>query len=595
MSSANAAHASGVMELAHPNGQWDARPSDNTPAGAHSYRSDFTTAEPTYHSVASNYHADVGPAQGHYVSAVEEVPNHNYSSANSAVAAMPAAMYRPHSPLGATSSPNYKAGYGQTLDTSVNLAARNNSISSSVASGNDYSSSWSSTSPTMSQPGTRNNSIYSLDGHMGHVAINPQSDSSRFGQAISGTYVDRRFSLDERSRPLDGGTGSLLPARNPHGASTNGRHWPWGAGGTGGAGSSAQPAARASYDYGYNSFARPSQASGYNTAYDSLGALPDAAGRLRSMSSSAASGRHGVGGPLSAANGMAMSHYGSHLDLMGPIDAHAPGGMGIGGPQIGPGGGVTRRAKFKRSRTGCLICRKRKVKCSQDGTPCKQCRIGKRECFYEDNPPKRKRKGKTEAKDPSAHGLLKHHSSGLTGKSMSSTTPTDLYGQTTAPAPGVAFHMPFGSHDHAVAGAPAHYAAPASHEDVHTPTFGSAGWPVPPGAAHHRDSFSEQGPSYDGSLDSAASANTTAAYAHRPSFDASSAPGAVAALHDREAHAVAHHGHGPNGGPQGLGHVMHPSTSGHAQQGGEAMWYANGSHHDQGRIVYAGGPSTVHA
>ena len=59
--------------------------------------------------------------------------------------------------------------------------------------------------------------------------------------------------------------------------------------------------------------------------------------------------------------------------------------------------GSTRRAKFRRSRTGCMVCRKRKVKCDQDGQPCKQCRIGKRDCHYEENPPKRKRKGKGEA------------------------------------------------------------------------------------------------------------------------------------------------------------------------------------------------------
>ncbi|MCO5549533.1 hypothetical protein L7F22_003005 [Adiantum nelumboides] len=55
--------------------------------------------------------------------------------------------------------------------------------------------------------------------------------------------------------------------------------------------------------------------------------------------------------------------------------------------------GTHRRIKFRRSRTGCLVCRKRKVKCDQDGLPCKQCRFGKRDCHYEENPlPKRRRK-----------------------------------------------------------------------------------------------------------------------------------------------------------------------------------------------------------
>ncbi|PWN35189.1 uncharacterized protein FA14DRAFT_154614 [Meira miltonrushii] len=55
--------------------------------------------------------------------------------------------------------------------------------------------------------------------------------------------------------------------------------------------------------------------------------------------------------------------------------------------------GTHRRIKFRRSRTGCLVCRKRKVKCDQDGLPCKQCKFGKRDCHYEENPlPKRRRK-----------------------------------------------------------------------------------------------------------------------------------------------------------------------------------------------------------
>ncbi|PWN45263.1 hypothetical protein IE81DRAFT_344952 [Ceraceosorus guamensis] len=59
------------------------------------------------------------------------------------------------------------------------------------------------------------------------------------------------------------------------------------------------------------------------------------------------------------------------------------------------GAGTHRKQKFQRSRTGCLICRRRKVKCSQDGLPCKQCRIGNRDCHYDESQPKQpsKRRG----------------------------------------------------------------------------------------------------------------------------------------------------------------------------------------------------------
>ncbi|KAE8204947.1 hypothetical protein CF328_g781 [Tilletia controversa] len=83
------------------------------------------------------------------------------------------------------------------------------------------------------------------------------------------------------------------------------------------------------------------------------------------------------------------------------------------------GAGTTRRAKFKRSRTGCMVCRKRKVKCSQDGTPCKQCRIGKRECYYEANPGKRKRRSRSRTGSMVVPGSGEgHHSGGSMGGGM---------------------------------------------------------------------------------------------------------------------------------------------------------------------------------
>lgn len=129
--------------------------------------------------------------------------------------------------------------------------------------------------------------------------------------------------------------------------------------------------------YGANTSMQP--AYGYDA-----NAMSAMSPRYRSMSSSAASGRaygNAYGPPGTAAHAVAAMGYG-----MAP---HLGPGMMLEGDLPG-GPGPARRAKFKRSRTGCLVCRKRKVKCSQDGTPCKQCRIGKRDCHYDDSPQKKK-------------------------------------------------------------------------------------------------------------------------------------------------------------------------------------------------------------
>lgn len=103
----------------------------------------------------------------------------------------------------------------------------------------------------------------------------------------------------------------------------------------------------------------------------------------------------------------------------------------------GSAAGTTRRTKFRRSRTGCMVCRKRKVKCDQDGLPCKQCRIGQRDCHYENNPPKRKRKAKTDSQEtstsdetPTKHSSLsKDRVSVKTGSGSSSRASSNGVGQ----------------------------------------------------------------------------------------------------------------------------------------------------------------------
>ncbi|KAN0060151.1 hypothetical protein ACQY0O_008125 [Thecaphora frezii] len=302
----------------------------------------------------------------------------------------------PHSPLS-----SYRGSFSHHPQMGM-PHHRQDSISS-ISSPHDVNGSWAPSSPGLAP--SRHASIYSLNGQFDQVgltsgSIDGSSGSShmyetspplpaqvRYAQAQAAD--SRRFSLDERSiRPQPGmGKPGMISAE--YQTPGSGRQWPWGASQSGGthgrhASVSAAPPPQ-SYDYSRMSYSGvvPSNVPPSPYGYDSMSTMSPT--RYRSMSSSAASGRpygasYGVPGSAAhaAAIGYGMApHLGSGMMMEGDIP---------GGP------GPARRAKFKRSRTGCLVCRKRKVKCSQDGTPCKQCRIGKRDCHYDENPQKRKTK-----------------------------------------------------------------------------------------------------------------------------------------------------------------------------------------------------------
>lgn len=274
---------------------------------------------------------------------------------------------------------------------------RQDSISS-ISSPHDVTgggpgSGWAPSSPGLAP--SRHASIYSLNGQFDSVGLGSSIDSG----STSGHFYDqspplpaqlryaqnqaadaRRFSLDERAirtQPQMSKSGMISADYQAPGS---GRHWPWGtpnAAGIHGRHASVSAAPPQSYDYnrapyGANSNLQPAY------GYDNAGMMSPT--RYRSMSSSAASGRsyaNPYGVPGTAVHAATAMGYGMGSGMM--LDGDIAGGHGNG-----------RRAKFKRSRTGCLVCRKRKVKCSQDGTPCKQCRIGKRDCHYDDSPQKKK-------------------------------------------------------------------------------------------------------------------------------------------------------------------------------------------------------------
>ncbi|EPQ29910.1 uncharacterized protein PFL1_02583 [Pseudozyma flocculosa PF-1] len=388
----------------------------------------------------------------------------------------------------------------------------------SISSPHDVSGGWAPSSPGLAS--SRHASIYSLNGQFDQVGLTsgsidgssssghlyetspPLPPQVRYAQAQAAD--SRRFSLDERSIRAQPGMGKPGMISAEYQAPNSGRQWPWGAaaqpgaaaGGLHGRHASVSAAAPPqSYDYARMSYSAvpgatpngggPIPPSPYG--YDSMSAMSPT--RYRSMSSSAASGRSygpSYGAPGTAAHAAAAMGYG--------MTPHLGSGMMMEG-EIPGGPGPARRAKFKRSRTGCLVCRKRKVKCSQDGTPCKQCRIGKRDCHYDENPQKKKgKKDKSTAAAATATGSAATTALSTdvsTDSKLSSTNGSaasihhpHLSSQDSgyyAPPPnldhrgsldvgaggsgggpnghsaaGVTFSMPFSSHPHSTSGSTAH-------------------------------------------------------------------------------------------------------------------------------------------
>ncbi|SNX83732.1 uncharacterized protein MEPE_02439 [Melanopsichium pennsylvanicum] len=330
-----------------------------------------------------------------------EAIHHTASNDPYGNAALPAAhsqagtMAEAHSPMS-----SYRGSFSH--NSSMGLPHHRQESISSISSPHDITGGWAPSSPGLTA--SRHASIYSLNGQFDQVGLGSSIDSG----STSGHFYDqspplhaqvryaqgqaadaRRFSLDDRAirtQPQLGKSGLVSADYQVPGSS--GRHWPWGASSSSamhGRHASVSAAPPNGYDhsrmagYGANNASIPP-----TYGYDANAMSAMSPTRYRSMSSSAASGRaygNPYGAPGTATHAVAAMGYGMAPHL-------APGMMLEGDIPGGPG--PARRAKFKRSRTGCLVCRKRKVKCSQDGNPCKQCRIGKRDCHYDENPQKKK-------------------------------------------------------------------------------------------------------------------------------------------------------------------------------------------------------------
>ncbi|WWC69536.1 uncharacterized protein I206_103478 [Kwoniella pini CBS 10737] len=86
------------------------------------------------------------------------------------------------------------------------------------------------------------------------------------------------------------------------------------------------------------------------------------------------------------------------------------GNQGNDAPKPSGRSGQKRRQKYTRTRTGCLCCRARRIKCDEGRPSCKRCIIAKKECQYPDP-------GEGEEKKPS--GKSKHGSRGNSDASES--------------------------------------------------------------------------------------------------------------------------------------------------------------------------------
>ncbi|RSH78322.1 uncharacterized protein EHS24_002041 [Apiotrichum porosum] len=128
------------------------------------------------------------------------------------------------------------------------------------------------------------------------------------------------------------------------------------------------------------------------------------------------------------------------------MDAHrrALAGAAVGASSMGPGGlrmgaddqrppappksgrlGVKRRQKYTRSRTGCLGCRARRIKCDEGRPVCRRCQVAKRECCFPD-PNEAKKPKRNGQQSESDNDDDKYDGSGSVENTTPPTATTDL-------------------------------------------------------------------------------------------------------------------------------------------------------------------------
>ncbi|GJE92212.1 fungal-specific transcription factor domain-containing protein [Phanerochaete sordida] len=82
-----------------------------------------------------------------------------------------------------------------------------------------------------------------------------------------------------------------------------------------------------------------------------------------------------------------------------------------------------KRGKFTRSKTGCLTCRTKKVKCDEEKPDCKRCRDTQRKCTWPEIVPTRKRPPRKDSRQSESPLEVRPSTAGSSGLSEVSTPP----------------------------------------------------------------------------------------------------------------------------------------------------------------------------
>ncbi|KAI0812421.1 hypothetical protein BC629DRAFT_937907 [Irpex lacteus] len=89
-----------------------------------------------------------------------------------------------------------------------------------------------------------------------------------------------------------------------------------------------------------------------------------------------------------------------------------------------------KRPKYTRSKTGCMTCRQKKVKCDEEKPDCARCRAGGRDCVWPDGGTTRKRTTRRDTRASHSHSpsidVTQAPTGGSASPSIASTPPSRL-------------------------------------------------------------------------------------------------------------------------------------------------------------------------
>jgi len=102
--------------------------------------------------------------------------------------------------------------------------------------------------------------------------------------------------------------------------------------------------------------------------------------------------------------------------------AHAQGHMHVVAPSARVENGQRKRPKYTRSKTGCMTCRGKKIKCDETKPNCLRCTHGQRECTWPEGVPTRKRSASRKTRE--SVDITRPSTAGSSGLSEQSASPT---------------------------------------------------------------------------------------------------------------------------------------------------------------------------